>query len=212
MEATIRYWFLCDFLRDKCAANIIKEMILTDGEFLKEQYEKRYKYRVNWTNFIAFFIELNTVDSDVYKCSNKLVNALILIQIFNNSGFQITLEVLSDARIILFKKFSNINSIIDELAFLSTNCSHHFLSYYHKQKWDRLNKYLNYTLPFLCFQFLSWSPKLHYLFPSETQQQIKTILLLSLFNPKTKQPQHSNCYFYKLPREIRFEIFKLLYK
>ena len=44
----------------------------------------------------------------------------------------------------------------------------------------------------------------------ETKEQIKTILLLSLFNPTTKQPQHPNCYFYKLPRDMKFEIFKFI--
>ena len=61
-----------------------------------------------------------------------------------------------------------------------------------------------------CYFIGEWNISNHFKFSTKIKEQIKTILLLSLFNPTTKQPQHSNCYFYKLPREIRFEIFKFI--
>jgi len=67
------------------------------------------------------------------------------------------------------------------------------------------------VIPFetMCY-FIEWNISNHKLFSRKTKEQIFTILLLSLFNPTTKQPQHPSCYLYKLPRDIRFEIFKFI--
>ena len=67
------------------------------------------------------------------------------------------------------------------------------------------------VIPFetMCYFIGEWNISNHKLFSRKTKEQIKTILLLSLLN-STKQPQHPNCYFYKLPRDIRFEIFKFI--
>ena len=61
----------------------------------------------------------------------------------------------------------------------------------------------------MCYFIGEWKPSNHKLFSTKTKEQIKTILLLSLFNSKN-QPRHPSCYFYKLPRDIRFEIFKFI--
>ena len=68
------------------------------------------------------------------------------------------------------------------------------------------------VIPFetMCYFIGEWNTTNHKLFSTKTKEQIKTILLLSLFNSITKQPQHPSCYFYKLPRDIRFEIFKFI--
>ena len=68
------------------------------------------------------------------------------------------------------------------------------------------------VIPFetMCYFMDEWNTSNHKLFSRKTKGQIKTILLLSLFNSTTKQPIHSSCYFYRLPKDIRFEIFKFI--
>ena len=67
------------------------------------------------------------------------------------------------------------------------------------------------VIPFetMCYFIGEWNTLIYTLFSTKTKEQIKTILLLSLLN-STKQPQHPSCYFYKLPQDICFEIFKFI--
>lgn len=55
-----------------------------------------------------------------------------------------------------------------------------------------------------------WSYKKHHLFLNEIQNEIFTVLLLSLLNPITKYPRHPNCLLYILPKEIKFELIKFI--
>ena len=70
------------------------------------------------------------------------------------------------------------------------------------------------SIPILSFHSYQyhgeWTTKKHKLFPLETKEEIFTILLLSLFHPTTSRARHPTTIFYKLPRDMRFEIFKFI--
>lgn len=57
---------------------------------------------------------------------------------------------------------------------------------------------------------LEWNIKIHKLFLKSTKSEIETILLLSLLNESTQFPKYSQCYFYKLPKDMKYEIFKFI--
>ena len=60
-------------------------------------------------------------------------------------------------------------------------------------------------------QFLGeWNPSIHKKCSKRIQQEIKTILLLSLVNPNIKTPYHQQSFFYLLPKEIMIEIFQFI--
>jgi len=68
------------------------------------------------------------------------------------------------------------------------------------------------VLPFetKCHFIGEWNSSNHKLFPQETKEEIFTILLLSLFHPTTSHARHPTTIFYKLPRDMRFELFKFI--
>lgn len=61
-----------------------------------------------------------------------------------------------------------------------------------------------------CIYSEEWNFFNYKLFPKSIKEQIKTILLLSLFNQTTREPLHPQSYLFKLPRDIKYEIFKFI--
>lgn len=55
-----------------------------------------------------------------------------------------------------------------------------------------------------------WNPEIHKFFQKQMKEQIKTILLISIRNPNTNEPNHQHSNWWKLPKDILFEIFQLL--
>jgi len=60
------------------------------------------------------------------------------------------------------------------------------------------------------WQMKKWSPINHHLFPPLVKDQILTLLKISLISQTSLHPFHPEILFYKLPRDILYQIFEYL--
>lgn len=51
-----------------------------------------------------------------------------------------------------------------------------------------------------------WKPSKHHRFPLYIQNIVRTLMILSLKDPITLEPRYPQCLFYKLPRDILYQI------
>jgi len=57
---------------------------------------------------------------------------------------------------------------------------------------------------------LEWNPSLHHQFPSSIRNEIKIMMMISLRNPITKEPNHPESFFYLIPKDILFIIARFI--
>jgi len=57
---------------------------------------------------------------------------------------------------------------------------------------------------------LIWTPKDHHQFDRITRHIIKSVMILNLNNPTTQNARHPECYFYRVPKDVLFIIFRFL--
>ena len=174
-------------------------------------FEKEYQMifdRIDWPHFISFFL-LNSQYLDK-NCYHQFLLKTIA------SKFQIkdALEILYEARNILKNEIRDIKLEIEkarsqlftdgiEIIFISS------FDFEDDSEDDTTNEEKK-IISEIAILKVEWSNKIHIWFPNIIKKEIETLLILSLFNTKTKQPQFPNCYFYKLPRDIKYEIFKFI--
>jgi len=58
---------------------------------------------------------------------------------------------------------------------------------------------------------LTWNEDTYRLLPSDIQQQIKTVMLMALRNPKTEAPRHPETLWHRVPHDILMQIAQYLY-
>jgi len=57
---------------------------------------------------------------------------------------------------------------------------------------------------------LEWNPSSHHQFPSSTRNEIKIMMMISLRNPITKEPNHPESFFFIIPKDILFIIARFI--
>jgi hypothetical protein len=55
-----------------------------------------------------------------------------------------------------------------------------------------------------------WNPSSHHQFPSLIRNEIKIMMMISLRNPITKEPNHPESNLYLLPKDVLFIIAKYI--
>ena len=165
---------------------------------------------MDWIHIFVFFHMEKFFSSDFLRILNSEIiyefyyKDIIFLNI--SSQIRMCLEMLSDCRNITMKNSEgkNIRKLLYHYG-ISFCFSRVFVS----NVIDQENVETIFDKEFYKWNF-KWNSKIHIWFPQSFKNTVETILLLSLFNLTTNQPQHPNCYFYELPRDIKFEIFKLI--
>ena len=55
-----------------------------------------------------------------------------------------------------------------------------------------------------------WKPSTNYKFPSYVQNMARTLMVLTLIDPVSLKPRHIECLFYKMPKDVLFQIIALV--